>query len=483
VSQRLGWTQSRSQRSSRPGRPLDSGRSLGFAIAGGLAIALASGLLFGKFELFGFGLIGLLFLVAVGVVAYRHFYGFIALVLFARPAADVLKLGVVVGVGFIGVAMVWLVVRWRSGRMNALSRPAKALLLFSLGAFASAFASTDPAYGISAALKSLSVGILFVVVEELVKDRPTRRREILALTFSSAVVPILLGFQQLLFAGSNFSVNGLSRVKGSFSHPNALAIFCIVQMLYAFALWNLFNKSMRKIVFSIGALSCILMIFTYARAAWGGAVIAGLFLAYRLSRRWFWRALFAIAFVIIAVPSVQSRLSDLNDTKSTDASFTGNENSFAWRVQYWQHLAPMVTKAPLTGLGLESTRHTEKVGLQPHNSYLQTALELGAMGCITLIWSARALRQRARWALRSDDPFVQRLATAATAIGVALAITALTENVLTATVVLWYAVIGFALLPSAALADPSAGPHGDPGPQPLHPSHSLDTISPMVVNS
>ena len=403
--------------------------------------------------LFAKGALALVGIVGVALLVYRSFASFVTLVLAVRSSADFVHAGTVVGAGFLAASMVWILLRIHAGRMPNLSRAAQALLALPIGAVAGAFGAADPLYSLNAAAKLLSVALLFIAVETLIVDRPELRIRFVGAAILAGVAPYTLALLQLVH-GSKSDV-AVSRVHGTFNHPNVLAMFGTTQLLVAVALWPKANRRLRRVLAVSGSLAGVAVFFTYARAAWIGAVVASLVLLFRYSRRAFWSALGLLALLVLTVPSVQTRLADLNADKPTDPSFHGEANSFAWRVDYWKRIAPGFAQAPLTGLGLEATQRQNPVHLEPHNSYLQVILELGTVGTLCLIWVGREFKRVAEQSRHSPDPLLSSLSAAANSVGLAIAVTAVTENVLTQPVVLWYVVLPFALVRTSERRRPS----------------------------
>ncbi len=400
--------------------------------------------------------------IAVGLLIYRNFAGFVMLALATRSAADYVHAGTVVGAGFVGASGVWLLIRWHAGRMHSLSKAARALLFVTFGAVIGSLGAVDPAYSVNAAAKLLSVALVFITVETLVVDRPELRIRFVATALVAGIAPFSLALIQLALGQGGRSDVEVSRVQGTFNHPNVLAMFGAIQLLLAVALWPHVNSRLRRVLVVSGALSSIAVLFSYARAAWIGVVVAGLVLLFRYSRRAGWTAIAVLALLVLTVPSIQTRVADLNADKPTDPSFKGNANSFAWRLEYWRRIAPGFAQAPLTGLGLEATQRQNPVHLEPHNSYLQTVLEMGTLGAIGLVWVGIEFKRAALRSRDSNDPLLAGLSAGASATGLAIAVIAVTENVLTQPVILWYVVLPFALLrrsdpplPSLALPVPT----------------------------
>jgi O-antigen ligase len=187
------------------------------------------------------------------------------------------------------------------------------------------------------------------------------------------------------------------------------------------------------------------LVATYARGAWIAAFVGILVVAVAARRWWVVGALLvAVAVVGLAVPSTVARFADVGraDRPGGDPS-----NSLTWRVRYWDRSLDLFTENPVTGVGLGMVAERLPEGVPPHNDYVRALVETGVLGVATYLALFAAFGVTARRALQRAGPGLERgIATGFTGVVVAVALLALTANVLTQVVILWYlaALVGLA---------------------------------------
>lgn len=403
------------------------GAGLGPAVGGALIVVL-----------------GLLFALAAAVVAAVRFEWFLIGILALRPVLDLAKHGgnslldpsTAIGVVFILASCSWLYRRWRAGE---LLRPSPGTLALAVLAamFAASVAGSGHVVASAAATLRVMAGVLmFAVLEQLLPGRPQLARRVLAAALGSALVPLMLGAYQALTASAAYAFTDVSRVQGTFVHPNPFATYLATILLAAIAVWPALQGRLQLAAGGLVVASGTLLILTYTRSSWLGALVGVGYLVTRRRRGMVIPLVVLTAAVVLAVPSVSVRIMDL----SKAAPVAGvPSNSLSWRVGYWERLLPLADRNPLSGVGLETVQLNSPEKLQPHNVFVQTYVETGAFGLAALLAAimamAATLRRRRQ---RSGDGLDGSLAHAAIAIGLCLLVTMLSDNLLTQTTVYWY---------------------------------------------
>lgn len=378
-------------------------------------------------------------------LAVTRFWVFVLLLVAARPTLDLLDQAsgsgdldpaAAAGLVFIGTASAWLLVQWLEGSFRRPSGVTFSLLGLALAGFVSTLSSSDPAASAQASFKILAGALMFAVLEQVLARHPERARSLLAAFFASAVLPLAFGLAQLVWAPPDPTDNSLSRVHGTFVHPNALADFLAVQVIVAVAVLPHLGRRWQVALGSLTAVTGLVLVFTYARAAWVAALVGVVYLGARYRRELLLGVGLAVAVVLLTVPSTLTRVADVTD----DTSYGGvPANSLAWRVHYWGEIAELAPESPVTGIGLETVRERMDEQLQPHNVPVQTAVELGAVGLaflVALVVSTVTYLRRRR--AEATDQWSRSLAAASTAVAIAVALMAVSENLLTATAPYWY---------------------------------------------
>lgn len=270
---------------------------------------------------------------------------------------------------------------------------------------------------------------------------PQRMRLVIDAFAVSFVVPALFGFYQIVSGTGGRALMGIGqRFPSTFVHPAAFGNY-LVMMLSVFLPQVLSQTGLRRLVAVIIVLASVpLLVGTYARAAWVGALIVLLTVSVRRSR-----ALLVLVAVLgvmslVLVPSIPARLTD---------PLSG---SLAWRVGLWRDTVDQwvaATAAEGSAVGTALARFT---GLAPgdlrvltlrarerpweaHNDYLRILAEYGLLGLSLYIALFVVLARLAfRVSRESSDKTYTGVALALQALTLAIPIMSLTDNIFTATV-------------------------------------------------
>jgi O-antigen ligase len=278
--------------------------------------------------------------------------------------------------------------------------------------------------------------------------------------FASLVVPIIVGYYQVVHSppAGNVAANGsdLSRIHATFVHPNAFGTYLVTLALLAVGLYPHVSVAWRRTFMVLLVAMAPLIVFTYARGAWIGLCIGLFFLGFVQSPRLVVALLIGVIVVVVAVPSVSSRLSDLNrgpnkpiGTRGASVTSTVTRkvepDSLSWRISYWGRVFPLWTQNPVTGIGLEMVRETTPEHEPPHNVFVQTTVEGGITGLVTLLALLVTIGLDLRRARRQARPGIEFGMTVATvAMSIGLLIELLTENILAEVALLWYFLVPLA---------------------------------------
>jgi O-antigen ligase len=445
----------------------------------GLAIGFAVGTgpdLSGTQLLLGVGVVGG---VAFALIAVNRFWWLILVLFAVRASLDALKpsdagggleAGTIVGVVFLVAASVWLFVQWRSDQLAPVSPAGKCFLALGGAYLLSTPGAVDPFASVQSAMKVVAVAVLYVVLEQIFLREPERIVSLLVATFASLIVPAIVGLADVGRAPDPETVPGLveiSRVQGTFVHPNMFAAYLVVIGLLAFAL---VQHIPRWRVTLVAAMVVVvpLLILTYARGAWMGFYVGLLFIGLAQSRVLLIGLFTATIVIAIAVPSVTDRLSDLDVAKSHKPAQV-DANSAEWRVDYWREVLPMFDDSPVTGIGTDMIRKSTPEQAPAHSAFVDTIVETGVVGALALLAVVISLWMGIRRAgQRLRDGPARGLVVAAGAIGLALLVQFFSESLLTQPAILFYAVgpMAWAVAAGRSGAAPGSSANGAAGPDP-----------------
>ena len=400
----------------------------------------------------------------LAALAGARFVFFVLVVLAIRPALDfygrgAIGFGTLLGATFLALTSVWLLSQILTRRRMLSGYPlAVAALVMALSGILSTALSDDRATSLPELLRLFVVLAMFVVLERLLRDTANQPRVLLALAVST-VAPLIVGSLQLLQLGLGGDNRQLveNRVNATFSHPNSLAMYAALLLVTGLALFPALPRVWRMVGVALLAGLALLLLGTATRAAWIGAAFGILVVTWLTRRRLAVIALAGIAGIAMT-PAVRGRFADVFDRKSAEFNAFVGENSLEWRIGHWQRAIDVSAPRRVTGLG-PGIVEAQSVGHKPmHNDYLRAWVEFGGVGVLAYVFLFGTMIAIVVFAWRRVRTGTERavVLAAAGAIGVAL-VMALTDNLLTQSVVLWY------LAPSVAAASAiAARPPGDP---------------------
>lgn len=375
--------------------------------------------------------------VALSLIAVSRFELFVWILIAIRPSLDLvgtgeLSPGAMAAAMFLVVGSFWLVVQYRFGESNPLSRTSWWLAAFAGAALLSALTSELRNQSSIAVLEILSGIVMFLVLEQLLAAKPARVKALLAVLLGSAVIPVLIGLIQIAGGGAEDG-----RISGPFPHPSPYGTFLVPVILVVSALATTVRGRPRIWLLVALIPLGLTLTYTFHRAGWISLVVGMLYLGLRRSRWIVISLLVVAAFAVVAVPSVSDRISDLGGSEQWLPEGVP-ENSWQWRLQYWERLVPLAEESPFTGIGPQVVVATQDEAREPHNVFVQVWVELGAFGLVTLLGAglafSAALRARRRTAETDWDDAV---GVAAIAVALAVLTQAFSENLLNQTAAWW----------------------------------------------
>ena len=387
-------------------------------------------------------------------LAIARFTVFVAAILVVRSSLDAFKLtegvtavadpAALVSLAFLAAGAIWYLAQ------PAASRPAPSRLVAPLGVLVivgalSTLAAANPGPGLVDTVKLLTVVVILLVLNELVRD-DRDVRIILFAVFVSALVPIAVGAVQYLTGSGFFFAGGFARVRGTFNHPNPFAIYLTTLLIMGAAIFR-FVRQRFRLPLGLLLVACgVMLVLTYTRSAWI-ATVAGLLVVGGLQGKKTIMIVGLVAVVVaLFVPSVAARFSDLDQTSTATGEAA---NSLVWRFGYWQQAIDL-NRNPLLGIGLSSVRLEGSEEKAPHNDFIRVYVETGLLGLAAYLWFLARTAGVALQGLRDTEegPF-HGLVVGFTGVFVAFCILSLVSNVITQLVIFWYVAALAALAVSA----------------------------------
>lgn len=379
---------------------------------------------------------------AMTMLAVTRFATFLIILIAVRASLDGLKLtgvggssltepGVLVGGVLLLACVLWLFAQRSAGTLVRPSRTALWLLAFAGAAVLSAVGSSGMIDSAQTAARVLAGALTFVVLEQLFARRPVLVRWLLTAAALSFLVPAAVALTQLLTPEEVYVFTQVSRVQGTFVHPNSLAAYLVAIAATALAVVFATRGAVRTAALTLFALSSTLVLFTYARGAWVALILSIAYLLAKRNRTLVLALVAAGVAVVVLVPSVSSRVADLNGEPTVEIG-DGTANSLEWRIGYWQEILPLWNENPVSGIGLDQVVTRTAAGAEPHSGFVQAIVETGTLGFLALLGLIVALwRDLAAARRRATNQFDQWLAYGATAVAAGFLLQLFTENLLT----------------------------------------------------
>jgi len=398
--------------------------------------------------------------VALGVLALTRFSVFVMVMLTIRASLDLARLsGKAAGnvatnsaavkgldptslfaVLFLLAAVMWLAAQYR--RQNGLpgSRLRLALVVFFLTGLVSVFGASNHQASALEALRILAVVVMFVVLEQMMVDRPTMNR-LLAAIFASAAFPVaftLLGV--LTGTARSEAKGGFTRLTGTFAQANDFGRYLMVIIIFGVAVYPYVAPRLRRWLAVLLAGCVVCMMLTLTITAMIGTVVGLVIVGLVQSKRLLGGVVLACLCALLFVPQLLNRVTGATDI-STIQSVGGNSNSsLGWRLSYWTDVLPLANANPVTGIGLNMTQYETDAAKQPHNDFLRAYVETGLLGFGAYVALIIAMLGLGRRAVQTSYAGTLDRGVAAGFWGVAtaFALVSVAANVISNVALLWY---------------------------------------------
>jgi O-antigen ligase len=436
----------------------------------GNSVALASGSVLGAASLV--------------LVARRSMELFVLVVLVLRPAVDglhesegwtITDPSTVLAAVFIAVSAVWWIRRVLRGERHPRSWAGLALTALLLAACVATLGSEVPGRSVVETARLGTAVLMFFVVDRLC-ERTGRPDRFVAAVLGAAVIPVAVTLFGPAFGLDRFEVkDGIERAIATFTQSNPLGHFLVIVLLIL-AAFVLARTGRPRVLAAAAAVPVgVALVLTYTRLAWISVVVGIVVMLWVARRRWLLPALaVALVAVVLVSPDVGRRIDRLT---TPNATITGSETGFGWRLGQWGDVLDLVHRNPVTGVGPDGVAAALANGQPPHNDVLRALAEMGILGLATytavlvaLVGVAVGARRRAA------GPRSTTIALAFAGVVSAFVVTSLAANLMGQVVLLWYVLAlaaaaawvgrhGAVLTappPAGAIPDPIGDPLADP---------------------
>ena len=411
--------------------------------------------------------IALAFGIGLTTLAVVNFEGFLLVVLGLRTSLDALKVNAgtalldpaaAVGLLLLCAVPIWLLLQHRSGALRfRLTRTGLVVGLFGIAALIGVVVSESVVTSAVEWTRIASAIAMFFAVEQLAIARGGFTWRAIAAVFLAVPVPVVMAVYQISTGTGLLEAAGFQRVTGSFVHSNPLAAFLTIVIIAAIASAILLSGRRRALALVVITAAAPVLLLTYTRGAWLALLVGVVVVALVLRKIWLIGALVAAALALtVLVPGIGDRFSTSTDVVAHSEETVG-QDSFAWRIEYWEQALELSQESPFVGVGLRQVAETLPEAKQVHNDFLRAYVELGVLGLIAftllcLQFIAVGFRGAAAWRHHGGAvPRVQFVAASAFAgIAAGYVVMSLTANLMSQAVVLLY-IMTMAGLASASL--------------------------------
>jgi putative inorganic carbon (HCO3(-)) transporter len=410
---------------------------------------------------------------ALAALALTRFKVYVMVMLIMRSSIDLAKLSVggeggggrtaadqvaargidpssVLGLLFIVAAAVWLTAQYRkNGRLPG-SPLRRTLVVFAAACVLSIVGAGQPLISIQETLRILAVILMYVVLEQMMKDERTMRQLLFAVYLSLLFPLAFTAFGFLTGNPATEEKGDFIRITGPFLQSNSFGRYLMLMIIFGVAIHPHLDKRFRRPLAGALVLSSIFLLLTYTRTALIGAMLGLLVVGLIQSKRLLFGMIVFTVCALLVMPALSSRFTGLTESSSSSSGPTNN--SLIWRLGYWAEVLPLAKSNPVTGIGLGMTERQTDEEKQPHNDFLRAYVETGLIGLVAYLAMMVALVATGIGAVRASPRHSFERGVGAGFLGCALAFVAdsVAANVISNVVTLWY-LFAFAAAASAVV--------------------------------
>lgn len=391
-------------------------------------------------------------------LAIHRFEAFVLLMLVLRSGLDISKLSghaagntvtetsstraldpaSILSVLFLLSAAFWLAAQYRQRGELKGSTLRRTMLVFGLTCLASLIDSQNRKASAVDTLRIFSVIVMFVVLEQLMRDRAKLKR-LLSGVYLSLAFPLLFTLAGFATGHPHTDLKGgYTRITGPFNSSNDFGRYLMLMIVFGVALLPYVERRYKRVLGGALALSAVFLMLTYTRTALIGTVIGLIVVGIINDKRVLKGLVVAGLCGLLLVPQLSARFSSV--TKGATSTGAPSGNSLVWRLNYWTEILPLANANPVTGIGINMTQFNTSVAKQPHNDYIRAYVETGLVGLIAYIVMLVTFVRTGRRAVRASPPktFDRAVAVGFLGCAVAYVTVSLAANVMSNVVTLWY---------------------------------------------
>jgi putative inorganic carbon (HCO3(-)) transporter len=374
-------------------------------------------------------------------LVFARFELFVLTILAMRAALDAfggldggLGAAGAISVIFLCVGTIWLFAEPVSQRVPVPTFVWPVAAFVGAGAL-SVLVAKNQIFAIEDVIRFATLVVIVLVLNQLLTTERALKHLLVAVYISLAIPALVGAYQVVTKTGYHVSAS-FSRVRGTFDHPNPFSIYLTMLIVMGVALvLKVQRRSVKLLLLGAIGVSGSFLLLTYTRSAWIATLAGLLVVAFYQGKRLVPIMGFAVVLVVLLVPSVAERFSDLS-TETTESGAAGN--SLVWRFEYWQQ-ALELSENPIAGVGLRTVQASTDVSKEPHNDFIRVYVETGLIGLSAYLWFLVSLARGARRSIRNTRaPLEHAVAVGFAGCLAAFLLLSLVSNVISQLVILWY---------------------------------------------
>jgi O-antigen ligase len=399
---------------------------------------------------------------ALAALAFTRYSVFVLLLLGVRASLDLFKLSgpsagntatntaaargldpaSLLSMLFIVASVLWLLAQYSSGRKLRGSPLRTAPIVFVAAGAVSVIGATPPEAALLETARILSVVMMFVVLEQIIRDRESMLKVLYA-AYASMLFPLAYtAFGLAVGDPASEEKGSFTRLTGPFAQSNTFARYLAFMIIFGVAVYPSLSRRLKWTMLPVLGLSSVFLLLTLTRSAILATVV-GIVVVALAQRRSKLIVGFAASALLAAalIPGLSARFATLTAEEQV-AGRPETGNSLQWRINYWTKVLPLANQNPVTGIGLNMTQYQTSAAKQPHNDFIRAYVETGLVGLAAYVMVHFFLLGNAILAVQRTVRGTLENGVAAGALGCAVAflIGSLGSNMMSNVVSLWYLV-------------------------------------------
>ncbi len=269
-------------------------------------------------------------------------------------------------------------------------------MLFLGLSFISFIYSVDLSESLKMIIRLISFYFLFVISYYFFHKYSNKVKYFVIALFASYIIPCIFGLVQIINNSGFVGPENMSRVNGTYVHPNAFAFNLLFLFIFGASIYTgIKNQTSKKSLFFYLVLISILIFFTLTRSVWIGYGLMILFLIFLYRRNKIINYVFIIFSIIfsflILVNYTPLKYYNLDNIVFVKRMTSADMflSSWDWRLKSWKEMTPYIYESPIYGHGINTYSFLKSKAsrdyyesTRAHNDFFMILIELGFIGLL-----------------------------------------------------------------------------------------------------